>query len=470
MNFKLASLPAVLLALAGSASAQIGPGGDGENGLEIDIIDFEGIAPGTILSEVYGNLGSGPVLVSGYNPFLGDTNAAVIFDSSNPTGYDDDLGTPNEDFGGPGIGEGGKAGSEFQNDLPQGNILIVAENLYDGDGDGLVDIPDDADVTDSLLSFDFSAIGTVSMEGIYLIDVEADEPNAIVDFYDSDDNLIQTTLLPATGNNGAIRWIFGGVGGVARMTIDLNGSGAIDEIIYTPDDQCEAMIGDYVWFDENCDGIQDIGEEGLAGITVWLKDDMGVVLSTTVTNTRGLYLFDGLCAGSYIVEIDPTTLPPGYIPAPCNVGGDDTVDNDCSPAIVILTDDTLVDLTIDFGFCEEDNSRGEGCTPGYWKQPQHFDSWPSGLSPGTLFSDVFENAFPGKTLLQVLETGGGGLNALGRHTVAALLNAENDDVAYGMNGDMVIELFNDVYPGTLFDYEGLKDFFAHKNEEGCPLN
>ncbi len=62
---------------------------------------------------------------------------------------------------------------------------------------------------------------------------------------------------------------------------------------------------------------------------------------------------------------------------------------------------------------------GEGCTPGYWKQSQHFDSW-TGYSPSTQFSAVFENAFPGKTLLQVLEQGGGGLNALGRHTVAAL--------------------------------------------------
>ena len=33
---------------------------------------------------------------------------AMIFDSSNPTGDDDDLGTPNEDFGGPGVGKGRK--------------------------------------------------------------------------------------------------------------------------------------------------------------------------------------------------------------------------------------------------------------------------------------------------------------------------------------------------------------------------
>jgi hypothetical protein len=44
---------------------------------------------------------------------------------------------------------------------------------------------------------------------------------------------------------------------------------------------------------------------------------------------------------------------------------------------------------------------GQGCTPGYWKQPHHFHSW-VGYTPGQLFSSVFVNAFPGKTLLEVL--------------------------------------------------------------------
>ena len=32
---------------------------------------------------------------------------------------------------------------------------------------------------------------------------------------------------------------------------------------------------------------------------------------------------------------------------------------------------------------------GEGCTPGYWKQSQHFDSYPAGYSPDDLFDDYF---------------------------------------------------------------------------------
>jgi hypothetical protein len=111
---------------------------------------------------------------------------------------------------------------------------------------------------------------------------------------------------------------------------------------------------------------------------------------------------------------------------------------------------------------------GEGCTPGYWKAAQHYDSWPAGYSPSMLFDDVFEDAFPGKTLLQVLSTGGGGLDALGRHTVAALLNAASSDVSYDLSAADVISAFNSAYPGG--DYETLKNRLLGFNEQGCPLN
>lgn len=108
----------------------------------------------------------------------------------------------------------------------------------------------------------------------------------------------------------------------------------------------------------------------------------------------------------------------------------------------------------------------EGCTPGYWKQPHHFDSW-VGYSPNQQFSSVFANAFPGMTLLEVLKQGGGQLNALGRHTVAALLNASSPDVD-GLTTADVIAAFNAAYASG--DYETQKDIFEGFNELGCPLN
>jgi hypothetical protein len=111
---------------------------------------------------------------------------------------------------------------------------------------------------------------------------------------------------------------------------------------------------------------------------------------------------------------------------------------------------------------------GEGCTPGYWKQPQHFDSWPAGYLPGDLFSKYFEDAFPNLTLLQVLSQGGGKLIALGRHTVAALLNAASGGVNYSLTVQDVIDGFNNTYPTT--NYGPQKEIFEGFNTSGCPLD
>lgn len=117
---------------------------------------------------------------------------------------------------------------------------------------------------------------------------------------------------------------------------------------------------------------------------------------------------------------------------------------------------------------DEPGGGSEGCTPGYWKQSQHFDSW-VGYAPGDVFSDVFGNAaaFPGQTLLDVLNTGGGGDAALGRHSVAALLNTSGG-VDYGMTPADVIDAFNAAF-GTA-DAEATKNMFEGFNERGCPLD
>ncbi len=107
----------------------------------------------------------------------------------------------------------------------------------------------------------------------------------------------------------------------------------------------------------------------------------------------------------------------------------------------------------------------QGCTPGYWKQSQHFDSWPAPYTPSTLFSSVFADAFPGLTLLQVLNLGGGKLNALGRHTVAALLNSAS---GFGLPLSTLQWYFNSFYNTEL--QETVKNNLEEWNEAGCPLS
>ena len=50
-------------------------------------------------------------------------------------------------------------------------------------------------------------------------------------------------------------------------------------------------IGNYVWEDTNQDGIQDAGEPGIAGVTVQLYSNTGVLEATTTTDTDGQYYF-----------------------------------------------------------------------------------------------------------------------------------------------------------------------------------
>jgi hypothetical protein len=120
---------------------------------------------------------------------------------------------------------------------------------------------------------------------------------------------------------------------------------------------------------------------------------------------------------------------------------------------------------------------GEGCTPGFW---QNWTGAPPGLQPnawlatGYHWADPFTsagfvNAFNGRTFLQVLQLGGGGKNALGRHTVAALLNAAHPNVAYDLTVAQVIAKFNDVITNN-GNVNALKNEFEALNEQGCPLS
>lgn len=112
----------------------------------------------------------------------------------------------------------------------------------------------------------------------------------------------------------------------------------------------------------------------------------------------------------------------------------------------------------------------EGCTPGYWKQKHHFDSW-VGFSPSDPFAAVFGRSVTGVSdLASALKAKGGHLNALTRHATAALLNVASPDVHvvdYSSDAE-VIAAFQAAYDSG--DYELTKDAFESANEEGCPLN
>lgn len=116
----------------------------------------------------------------------------------------------------------------------------------------------------------------------------------------------------------------------------------------------------------------------------------------------------------------------------------------------------------------------EGCTPGYWKQKHHFDSWC--VSPDTTYASVFGSVPDPRikddlTLLEAVKFKGNKrkYEAFLRHSAAGYLNACNDDVDYRFPGtDTVVGLYNEAVADG--DLESFKDYFESANEEGCPLN
>lgn len=123
-----------------------------------------------------------------------------------------------------------------------------------------------------------------------------------------------------------------------------------------------AKLGDRVWIDSDNDGIQDGGESGLDGVTVRLLDpnDSFAVLNTTTTSGGGLYLFDNLMPGDYVVEF---VLPTGYVFSPQNQGGDDALDSDADTSTGRTGTRTLAsgdnDLTNDAGVVPTNASLGD---------------------------------------------------------------------------------------------------------------
>ena len=81
--------------------------------------------------------------------------------------------------------------------------------------------------------------------------------------------------------------------------------------------QQDATIGDFVWNDLNGDGVQDGGEPGLAGVTVFLDLNSNGVLDAgepfDTTNAAGAYDITNLATGTYSVRVDTSTVPAGFV-------------------------------------------------------------------------------------------------------------------------------------------------------------
>lgn len=253
----------------------------------------------------------------------------------------------------------------------------------------------------------------------------------------------------------------------------------------------EATISGLKFEDLNGQNGQEAGENGLGGVTINLvgtaediDDGSGTILLaggavslSTVTAGDGTYSFAGLRPGTYtITEVVPTDYTQTF-----GFSYTITIDVNGQATSGSLTGN-------DFGNQpDQPTPGGEGLTPGFWKSNATFKSkqgqykgltgaaWiAAGYSPNQQISSVFSSiagSLGNKTLLEGLQLGGGGKNALIRHAIAAVLNAAHPEVDYPLTVDQIKTAVNNVIASNdLSAIEDLKDELDAFNNFGANLD
>ena len=194
-----------------------------------------------------------------------------------------------------------------------------------------------------------------------------------------------------------------------------------------------ASIGDFVWLDDNNNGIQEPGEAGYPDAEVRLYDCEPIpnLLATTTTDANGYYLFDQLMLGDYRVMF---VLPEGYVFSPQDQGMDDAFDSDADQvtgwAVCTTLDPGEHDPTWDAGLFMPE---WEGCslTIGFWKTHAGFGPQAdvvTPLLPISLGAIDVTNATEAHDILVQKYCGGSsnGLVKLTAQFLAVMLNGANE--------------------------------------------
>ncbi|MGV3723691.1 MAG: SdrD B-like domain-containing protein, partial [Actinomycetota bacterium] len=169
--------------------------------------------------------------------------------------------------------------------LPNVTLTLAGDTNTDGVNDYFA-----STTTNSTGAYIFNTLPA----GVYAVTVDTSTlPQMMQQTYDLDGlstpNQATSALLPRT----------------AKLTYDFG---------YMASASPPASVGDTVWLDADANGVQDAGEDGIAGATVSLVSSSGATVATATTDDSGKYLFTQLNAGSYSVTVSdlPTGLTATY--------------------------------------------------------------------------------------------------------------------------------------------------------------
>jgi len=277
-----------------------------------------------------------------------------------------------------------------------------------------------------------------------------------------------------------------------------------------------ASLGNYVWLDQDKDGVQDDSEPAVVGVKVDLLDKNSALITSTVTSLSGVYTFANLAPGVYSVKFTP---PAGYQLTTPNAG-DDSKDSDAEPATGVTQPVTLVsgehNPTLDAGlhtrltlgnlvWHDQNNNgqvdAGEAGFPGVTLQLFSAGADPATATPlATTTTDaeghyLFNDLLPGQYFVYLstpplgypisstptdnVDNGednddNGGQDGLGQPAsspvVALQPNSEPDSDGDGKNGDLTVD-FGFFAPASLGDlvwYDANRDGIQDNIETGAP--
>lgn len=144
-------------------------------------------------------------------------------------------------------------------------------------------------------------------------------------------------------------------GGMYTITVEDAQGCAMMEVVQLDMPACFGTIGDLVFEDSNGNGARDFNEPGIADVTVDLINRNGVIISRTMTDDNGNYLFERVPEGDYYIEFsypDIYELTDAFNTA--NTESDSDVDNSNGPNTtpIFSLSANEINLSIDLGLYE----------------------------------------------------------------------------------------------------------------------